>query len=310
MHARIMSFLLTAVLLVAGGLTPARATQQPQGAPNAINLSEEPGISPEASTSTQDSQRYAVQIRASNARIFVRVNDIPVFFKLLRDVEVVDVQFNEWIHKGLNIVQISAEKFDDGAPASLNYNVYYQSPSQLATGEKFILFMSAAEASLPLRQPVGFRAQTIPPLRIWQTDELDFSTEEQARLLDMINGFRVRMLEAVGRADNAFLATYDKLIRDEVSRAYGRTPESEADVISRRRALAETLKKEVNAQVKSTPALEVSELEFEPVADGRLVRVSRLDGKPLIDIERGSLHYVIDKPIYGRIGGIWEMLRF
>ncbi len=284
------------------------AEAPPSGAPNVINLNEEPGLK-EGMLATRDNQRYAVQVRARNARLFVRVNDIPIFFRLFRGAETVDIQFNEWLKRGLNIVQISAEKFDDATASSLNYNVYYQSPSQLVTGEKFVLFSSPAEVSLPIRQPIGFRAQTVPVLRIWQSDALDFSREEQARLVETINGFRVRLIEAVGKADNAFLATYDKLLRDEIARAYGRAPEGDQDVMNRRRDIAQTLKNEINAELQSTPILKSSELDFESVGNGRLVRVARLDGRPLIEVTRGTLRFVIDKPIYGRIGGVWEMLR-
>lgn len=305
---RLITGLLVAGLCLLFPASLVSATQAPSNAPSIVDLGVEPGLK-EGMLATRDNQRYAVQVRARNARLFVRVNDIPIFFRLFRGPETVDLQFNEWLKRGLNVVQISAEKFDDATPSALSYNVYYQSPSQLVTGEKFVLFTSPAEVSLPIRQPIGFRAQTVPLLRIWQSDPLDFSREEQSRLVEMINGFRVRLIEALSKADNAFLATYDKLLRDEIAKAYGRAPETDQDVMTRRREIASALKAEINADMQTTPILKSSELDFESVGNGRLVRVARLDGRPLIEVTRGTLRFVIDKPIYGRVGGVWEMLR-
>ena len=193
--------------------------------------------------------------------------------------------------------------------STLTYNVFYQSPSQLVTGEKLVLFQSPAEVSLPIRQLVGIRAQTIPFLRVWKTEEVDPSPDEQRRLLEAINGFRARLVDALGKADNAFLATYNKPIRDEINRAYGRPVEGESEIMKQRMDLANRMKELVNAELITTPNLRLEELALEIIGNKRMIKVSRLDGRPLIEISRGDMHYVIDKPIFGSVGGVWEMLR-
>ncbi len=277
-------------------------------APSSVNLSDEPPP-PEQIINTQDNQRFAIKLKGKNTRVFVRVNDIPVLFKILREDQEFDIAFNEWIKQGLNIVNVSAEPFDDHAASKLNYRIYYQSPSQIVSKESLTLFESPPEVNLPIRQSAGFRAKTVPDLRVWEAESVRFTPNEQSRLLDMLNGFRSRIIEAVGKADNAYLATYDKMLRDEVNVAYGRRPESKDDIIARRREIAMAFRKDVNAGLVASPVLQSSELDFEAVGNGKLVRISRLDGQPLIEVKRGTLTFSVDKPIYGRIGGVWEMLR-
>ena len=278
-------------------------------APNIVDLRQEPSMRHTDGVDAANRQIYAVQIQGSNLRVYVHVNDVPVFFKVLRDKASIDLSFNEWIKQGLNVIKIGAEKFDDNSPSTMSYRVYYQSPSQIVADDRLVLFSSPPELNLPVRMPIGIRVRTIPSLRVWQTEEIQFLREERGQLVDIINGFRSRLVEAVGRADDAFLSSYDRMIRDEINVAYGRPPEGRNVTLDRRRELARTFREEINAELIATEPLKASDLDFESVGGGRLIRVSRLDGEPLIKVKRGSLEFVIDKPIYGRVGGVWEMLR-
>lgn len=279
-------------------------------APTSVDLSQEPtGKARQEVRVVDTQQRYAIWVRASNTRITIRVNDIPVAYKILRNNELFDVSFNEWLKRDLNVIDINMERFNNEEPYDLRYQVYYQSPIQVVNGEKLVLYNSPDEVSLPLRQPVGIRINTIPALRIWQADEVTMNAEEQQRLLETINGFRSRLSDALVKADNAFLASYDKAARNEVARAYGRNSESDEETLKRRRELALTLSKLVNAPFSVTPILRIEDVTFELIADGHLVMISRSDGAPLIQAKRGDLVYTIDKPIFGNIAGVWEFLR-
>jgi hypothetical protein len=278
-------------------------------APNVVDLSQEPQGQSTEVFEVRDAQKFSINFKASNARVNIKVNDVPVLFRIFRSQEDFTYSFNEWLKRGLNVIELSAEKFDQENMSTLTYNVFYQSPSQLVTGEKLVLFQSPAEVSLPIRQLVGIRAQTIPFLRVWKTEEVDPSPDEQRRLLEAINGFRARLVDALGKADNAFLATYNKPIRDEINRAYGRPVEGESEIMKQRMDLANRMKELVNAELITTPNLRLEELALEIIGNKRMIKVSRLDGRPLIEISRGDMHYVIDKPIFGSVGGVWEMLR-
>ncbi len=298
---------LLCVILLSVFALPAGATQSQ--APSAVDLAQEPDALPEREIKAQDAQRYAISIKANNTRMTLRVNDIPVFYKIFRAGETVDISFNEWLKRGLNIIDINVERFNSNDPYDLRCQVYYQSPIQVVNGDKLVLYSSPDEVNLPLRQPVGIRINSFPALRIWQAEEVSLTGEEQQRLLDTINGLRNRLVDAVVKADNAFLATYNKASRGEISRSYGRLPETEAETLKRRGEIAAHMAQLVNAPFAATPVLRIEDVSFERIAGNHLVIASRNDGSPLIQVTRGDLTYTLDKPIFGSIGGIWEMLR-
>lgn len=278
-------------------------------APTVVDLAQEPQAPDSGRFSTQDSQRYALHIKATNARLQLRVNDVPVVFKIFRNDDVLDIAYNEWLKRGLNVVELQIERFSDGHQYNVEYQVYFQSPTQIVTGSKTVLLASPEMLALPMRQPIGIRAQSIPQLRIWQAEVTPMTPEERQKLVDNINSLRTRLIEAMAKGDNAFLASYDKPMRAEVDRAYGRLPESETETLTRRGEIASQLRKMLNASVNASPELKVDDLQFDLLAGGQLVRVTRNDGAPAIAVSRGDLKVSLEKPIYGSIGGLWELLR-
>lgn len=278
-------------------------------APTVVDLSQEPQAPDSSRMSVQDSQRYALHVKATNARLQLRVNDVPVVFKIFRDGDVLEVSYNEWLKRGLNVLELQIERFSDGQPYNVEYQVYFQSPTQIVTGNKTVLLSSPEMLALPMRQPIGIRAQSVPQLRIWQSEVTAMTPEEKQKLVDNINSLRTRLLEAMAKGDNAFLASYDKPMRAEVDRAYGRLPESETETLKRRGEIAGQLRKMLNANVNASPELKPDDLQFDLLAGGQLVRITRNDGSPTIAVSRGDLKVSIEKPIYGNIGGLWELLR-
>lgn len=278
-------------------------------APTAVDLSQEPTAPESVKANTVDAQRYAFEITATNARLQLKVNGVPVIFKIFRNNEKMDISFNEWLKKGLNIIQVEIEKFSEQQPFNIAYSVYFQSPTQVVTGDRRVLFSSPEAINLPHRQPIGIRAQSIPDMMVWQTEKIELLPEERDRLVVSINSFRTRLIDALSRGDNAYLATFDKPIRDEIDKAYGRIPEGEDATMKRRLAIAEQLRKMTNASLVASPELKADDLSFELIADGYLVRVTRLDGGPVVKVSRGDINFSISKPIYGTLGGLWDMLR-
>ncbi len=293
-------------VLISLGASPAFASSD---VPTAVDLTQEPSVSETLRTTTSDSQRYAFTLKASNARMQLRINDIPIMFKVFRNSESIDISFNEWLKRGLNVVDVQIERFSEQEPYDVSFSVYFQSPTQVVSGERRVLFATPEQVSLPLRQPIGIRASSVPSMRIWQTERITFTPEEKDRLIDTINSMRRRMIDALSKSDNAFLATYDKSIRDEVEKAYGRIAGGEQETMKQRMELAERMRKLVNASVQASPELTSDDLNFEVIAEGKLVRVTRLDGGPVIKVTRGDMTFTIAKPIYGTVGGLWDIMR-
>lgn len=257
----------------------------------------------------QDSQRYAIHITGDNVRFRLSVNGIPLFSRIMSTGQVLDETFNEYMKVGVNTVEIQLERFSSAMPTTAKYEVYFQSPSQVVTGEKTFLYSSPDTIPMPLRHPLGVRVKTIPPLRIWKAERLTLLPAEQARLLQAINGLRTRFIEALERNDNAYLATHDKPIRDEINIAYGRVPETPDDIIALRKKIAKSLSELVNVPVESTPVLTTDDLIFTPVADNRLMQITRVDGGPVMHIKRGPVEITIQSPLYGLVAGVWERVR-
>jgi|GEM_PF-962190 len=298
------------LIVLAVGLILSGPACAADNTPTVVDLNQEPQAPVvKATGNLEDQQRYGLSFKGSNVRAEVRVNDMPVFFKILRNNEEVTTTYNEWVQRGLNVVRISLERFDDKKPYDVSFSVFYQSPTQIVTDERSVLYTSREDILLPLRQDVGVRAPNMPQLRVWQAESVNLDDEEKGRLLEAINSLRLRLREAMVKGDNTYLATFEKPLRDQVDMAYGRPVESAADILERRKKLLEQFSSLVNAPVDVTPELKMTDLVFDQYAEGRLVRVSRTDGTPLIQAKRGPVEFSIDRPVYGSLGGIWERLR-
>jgi hypothetical protein len=301
------SLAIFAALLISSTALPTYASS---GGPTVVDLSQEPQAAEDSADNvSEDTQRYGLFMKGDNVRAEIRINDVPVFFKILRNDEAFDTTFNEWIKRGLNVIDIKMERFDDKRPYNVNYSIYYQSPTQIVNGDRTMLAQSREEVLLPLRQPIGIRTQSVPALRIWQSESVELTEEEKQRLTETINSLRSRMIDALVKSDNTFLATYEKPLRDQVDIAYGRIPEGDDEILERRKELVAQFEKLFNAAVVPSPELVPADLTFEPVGDNKLVRVTRTSGLPLIEVKRGDLVFKVERPIYGSIGGIWERMR-
>ncbi len=301
----VAAFVAVAPMALAQTTSPAPATQKTQPlAPPAAPRTDTRDLN-----NNQDSQRYAVRITGDNVRFRLSVNGIPLFSKIMYSGQVLDETFNEYMKVGINTVEIQLERFSSAMASAAKYEVYFQSPSQAVTGEKTMLYASPESIPMPLRHPLGVRVKTIPPLRIWKAERLTLLPAEQSRLLMSINALRTRFIEALERNDNAYLATHDKPIRDEINIAYGRVPETPDDIVALRKKIAKSLSELVNVPVESTPILTADDLVFTPVADGRLMQVTRVDGSPVMHIKRGPIEITVQSPLYGLVAGVWERVR-
>jgi hypothetical protein len=146
-------------------------------------------------------------------------------------------------------------------------------------------------------------------LRVWDAEKIEMDDDEKDRLITDVNSTREQMMTALSKGDNAFLATFDKPIRDEIDIAYGRTPQTDEELLKQRTAIALKFRELVNASVVASPEIDEDSMRLDMIANGHLVRVMRLDGAPVIDVTRGGLRYTINNPIYGLIGGLWVLLR-
>lgn len=299
-------FVLAVFLAVIAAPVYASGTAEP---PTAVDLTQEPAAPDANRAVNSESQRYAFNIKAANVRLQLRVNDVPVMFKIFRNPESLDISFNEWMKRGLNKLEVQMERFSEQQPYEVSYSVYFQSPTQVVSGERRVLFSTPDQVSLPHRQPIGIRAPSVPVMRIWQTEKVHFTVEERDRLIDSLNSLRARLIDALRKGDNAFLATFDKPIRDEIEKAYGRIPAGEQETMKRRLDIADRLRKMVNAQAEASPELKIDDLNFDVIAEGTLVRVTRIDGDPVIKVSRGDLTYSVARPIYGTVGGLWDIMR-
>jgi hypothetical protein len=257
----------------------------------------------------QDTQRYVMRVAGDNIRLRLTVNGVPLASKVIRQGDVFEMSFNEWLKRDLNIAEVQIEKFNSSSASTADYQLYFQSPTQLVTQEKTVLYQSPASISLPIRHPIGLRVKSIASLRIWQAEKVVFNSTEQQRLLETLNAIRARSIEALTRADNAYLATYDKPIRDEIDKAYGRLPADADAVIKQRKEIAATLAKLINEPIKSNDSLTADQLSFNVIGDGNMVQVSRLDGAPVLDVRRGGIGVVLKSPVFGTIAGVWVHLR-
>lgn len=263
---------------------------------------------PEAKQTEDIINRYGFHMKGSNTRVQVVINGVPLILKSLFDEGEMDVSFNEWIKIGQNVLEVRLERLDAYKPYRVEYETYYQSPTQIISGERQILMKNAPEVSLPLRQAIGIRIQTAPRLRIWRTEKVGL-TEERAGVIKAVNAMRDNIVKALEKGDTGFLATYDRDVRDEKERAYGRPLLTADEVQEKRIGIAKKLAKLSSVPVEATPEIKPEEVDMELIGNGYLVRITRKDRLPLIKITRGELEYALERPIFGLIGGLWTWLR-
>jgi hypothetical protein len=258
---------------------------------------------------SDDFYRYGLNIRGDNIRVELRVNDISVLFRILRNGEELDYTFNEWLRKGANYIELRVDRFNERQPYKVKFNFFFQSPTQVTSDVRQTLYVSPEEMLLPWRQNLKITLKTMPSIRLWQTEDYKLDDENKLLLIDAINLMRSDMLTALSEANNGYLATYEKPIRDQINLAYGRLPESDKEIMDLRKQIADKFAALLNERPHITEPVALDQLIFEQVADRKLVRVSRKDGSPLISAGIGDLEYAINRPIFGLIGGVWERLR-
>lgn len=309
----VMLLPLQALAQTAPAAAPASATATAPAAPAQPTPGDGTGVpldpAKESQSMADDFYRYGLSIKGDNIRVELRVNDISVLFKILRNGEELDHTFNEWLRKGDNFVELRVDRFNEKQPYKVKFDFYFQSPTQITNDTRRSLFASPEEMLLPWRQNLKIRVKTMPMLRLWQTEDFKLDDENKQFLLDAVNLLRSDMLIALTEANNNYLATYEKPIRDQINLAYGRLPESDKEIMASRKSIAEAFAALVNEKPKVSEPLTMEILSFDQVADRKMVRVSRKDGFPLITGSVGKLSYIVDRPIYGLIGGVWERLR-
>ncbi len=263
----------------------------------------------EDATRPEDIYRYGLQVKGDNIRVELRVNDVTVLSRILRNGQTVDHTFNEWLRRGRNLVELRIEYFNSKKPFLAGFGVYFQSPTQVANNERTELVANPQSFVLPFRQTINLGVKTIPSLKLWQTDTVALDEQNRRLITSALNELRSRLMRALSESDNYYLATFEKPLRDQVNLAYGRIPESDKDILKAREVLLHKFNKQVNEKVDASMELASEILDFELIGNRQLVRVSRKDGYPLIKVRLGEIEYEVEKAIYGVIAGVWERLR-
>ena len=63
-------------------------------APNVVDLSQEPQGQSTEVFEVRDAQKFSINFKASNARVNIKVNDVPVLFRIFRSQEDFTYSFN------------------------------------------------------------------------------------------------------------------------------------------------------------------------------------------------------------------------
>jgi hypothetical protein len=253
--------------------------------------------------------RYAFYISADNVRITLVLNGVPLFFRSVVKPEEIDFTFNEWVRRGANRVEVRLEKLDSFKPYSIQYGIYYQSPSQLVSGIRTMVYASTPSMSLPLRQTITIDASSVPELLPWAGTEITLDEVVRSEIVSKINELRSSIYDAFKRGDNQFIATYNRMIEDDLAKAYGQPVQNEAKILTRRREVAALLTEAVTLPVVASEEVTLADLDFELLAEKHLVRISRKNQKPLIDISQGKMRVQIEKPYYAILSGIPARVR-
>jgi hypothetical protein len=275
----------------------------------AAELSKPDGEGDEEGNKQNLIDRYAFTISAENVRITLVLNGVPLFFRSILKKEDIDFTFNEWVKRGSNRIEVRLEKLDVMKQYSIRYGIYYQSPSQLVSGIRTMVYTSTPSMSLPLRQTITIDAYSVPEMLPWAGSEIILDDVVKSQIVSKINEFRANLHDAFKRGDNQFLATYNRMIEDDLAKAYGQPAQNEAKVLLKRRDIAKLLTEAVTLPIVTSDEVAVDDLDFEHLADKLLVRVSRKDQKPLIEVKQGKMKATIDRPYYAIVAGIATRVR-
>ena len=253
--------------------------------------------------------RYAFSFTGANVLLELRVNDIPVVTRTFLAQESMNISYNEWLKEGENTIIVKATRAEPKKPYGLTYQFYYQSPTQLPTGERLNLYTSAQKIFVPHAQEVKVLAKTVPLLRLWEAEPVELVAEEKESLIATINRSREELIAAFRAGDNAYIASFDSSIKNDVDAAYGRVTTTAASIIEQRKIIARQFARLVNEPVVASSELSSANIELQQVGDGHLVKATRIDKTPLLSIRRGEVSVVIDYGLYGQVGGMWQRLR-
>jgi hypothetical protein len=255
---------------------------------------------------------YVIEIESDPLNFQILLNDVPVKQSFEGRSLTSQTNINPWIVEGTNVLEIRLGLPSSGAPetqagnsSSFQLKLLGGEHGTVPEPEATIVKYTWNAAAQPLGKSIvtvfteEFQAEISFGRWRWQdSPPAPFMESDKQEILQLIRKF----YRALTDKDVSALAELLKFNSEEMSRALD--IEEEMLIMGQNEFFSSLFKSE---DWRVDP-MEESALVFEPVAGGRLVKVTQAGGQPLMRGQSGDDQYAISFMV-GRVAGAWNILR-
>jgi hypothetical protein len=244
--------------------------------------------------------------------IQVKANGIPISDRPLDADKPLGISFNQWLIKGENSIDIDLSELQPGQPHEVSLTVGQSTvmAGQTEPAAPKVLYTLPPDAKLPFHQTVTFDAPNAPQLKLWSTEPAALDDTARQDIVKSLNTIRAALTEAVQKSDPMAVLGLQRTMIEDLALAFNFSPDDPKRLGAQRSAMKAAFDKDTDSPVGNTPEVTAKDLVFTPLADGKLVMVSRDSPGPVVEVLRGTLHFDMGAPIYGKLGGQWVPLRW
>lgn len=254
------------------------------------------------SAQADDGGRYLMEISGANVSSALEINGIKVGQWKFEQAASAGLSFNHWLRTGANTIRLTASA-GAGTGATMQARVYFLGLTSAGGMNAVNLINITKLEEVGSGKSVSFNVPTAPALALWQAAPAQLNdaakTSIRSALVDLHRDMLSTLQKGGGFTDLAALAPEFK----DMASAYGG---GNAAATSRGLVPGSELPQD---KLESAGVPDLTDLEMAPLADGRVVRVSRRAAGPLIGVRGGGREMVVSALLFGYVDGAWRILR-
>lgn len=258
--------------------------------------------------------RYVIQGSFENAGVSFKVNGFPVYQEERETAFETAQQINAFLKPGINEVEVALRPANPARRPRLGLIIGRLPAAGGEAGPEVLFRLSEEEAArLPYARVITIEAPEFPDMLLWKAESV--TPDAAARAAIAADLQRLRDAFAAGlQARNAEQITAVMMALPAIADlGVATNPETVEQI---RKGMSETLidaLADTAAAGSTVSAPGPDDLVLEPITTAHL-RVRRKDGGPVggvafVGADGRTAGLFIDRPIYGRIGGQWQLLR-
>ncbi len=258
---------------------------------------------------------YVLDVSATDGGVAVSINGFRVLTRREGDGAILTLPLNGFLKRGANALAIEPIE-DGGAPVRIAATLRRHKASGGAESVETV-FDAALPKERPSEREIGgaplpFETRDTPPLAFWSAEPAPLDDAAKAAIAQDISRRAALLNAALDAKDTgAIVAFLDALPMNRDAVRFMGPGAAEAQAATLADVLAPPVNDPKPYALARAPSPRLEDLAFERVGDH--VVVSRKDGGSMLGFlyaaPDGPGGVTIDRPVYGRVNGVWTLLQ-